>query len=115
LTDWKVTEKDCPIIFLIKFRNSSTISPRPDVNLKGDKMTAKIRYGKEVQQILYLCGRLDTCYKFKELCKEIDSILAGLETDHPKIILELERHLKQLQISMAAIQQIIQHLKANSS
>ena len=75
-------------------------------------MTAKIRYGKEVQQILYLCGRIN-CYKEKELRKEIDSILSGL--DRPLVILELEGQLKKLQDSSMALQQIIQHLKANSS
>jgi len=72
---------------------------------------SKIRYEKEVQQILYLCGRIN-CYKEKELSKEIDSILGGL--DRPYIVLELERQLRKLQTSTSALQHIIQYLKANS-
>jgi len=71
---------------------------------------AKIHYEKEVQQILYLCGRIN-CYKEKELGKEIDSILGGLDRSH--IILELESQLKKLQDSSTALQQVIQ-LIANS-
>ena len=73
---------------------------------------SKIRYEKEVQQILYLCGRIN-CYKEKELSKEINSILSGL--DRPLIILELEGQLRKLQDSSMALQLIIQHLKASSS